>query len=54
VFAGAIVAETAVVLCFKLTKISFLWYNLIGCALVMLVAVAWQLGVRARPTPPSS
>ena len=40
VFAGALVAEAAVVACFQLTKISFLWYNLIGCALVMIVALA--------------
>ncbi|MBK7366625.1 MAG: sodium:solute symporter [Candidatus Eisenbacteria bacterium] len=38
VFAGAIVAEAVVVACFTSTKISFLWYNLIGCALVMIVA----------------
>jgi SSS family transporter len=42
VFAGAIVAEVAVIACFKLTGISFLWYNLIGCALVMLGALALQ------------
>ncbi|MBI5169689.1 MAG: sodium:solute symporter [Candidatus Eisenbacteria bacterium] len=40
VFAGAIVAEAVVVACFTSTKISFLWYNLIGCALVMIVATA--------------
>src|SRR5439155_1374494 len=40
VFVGALVAEAAVVACFKLTSISFLWYNLIGCALVMLLSLA--------------
>ncbi len=40
VFAGALVAEAVVVACFTSTKISFLWYNLIGCALVMIVATA--------------
>ena len=51
VFAGAIVAEVAVIACFKLTGISFLWYNLIGCALVMVTALALQPLVRrgARP-----
>lgn len=36
VFLGAIVAEVAVVWCFVATEISFLWYNVIGCLLVML------------------
>ncbi len=43
VFAGAIVAEFAVVLCFAFTKISFLWYNLIGCVAVILLALAITL-----------
>jgi len=53
VFTGAIVAEAVVIACFKLTAISFLWYNLIGCMLVMMVALALQalLGPRARPDP---
>jgi len=50
VFVGAVVAEAAVIACFATTKIGFLWYNLIGCALVVLVA----LGVAAvtRTSPP--
>ena len=40
VFIGALVAEAAVIACFRLTHISFLWYNLVGCAVVMLVALA--------------
>jgi SSS family transporter len=40
VFVGALVAEAAVIACFRLTHISFLWYNLVGCAVVMLVALA--------------
>jgi Na+/proline symporter len=53
VFAGAIVAEVAVIACFKLTGISFLWYNLIGCALVMATALALQpfVGRGARRQP---
>jgi Na+/proline symporter len=42
VFCGAFVAELAVIACFKLTGISFLWYNLIGCVLVMATALALQ------------
>jgi Na+/proline symporter len=40
VFVAALAAEMAVIACFKLTAISFLWYNLIGCALVMVLALA--------------
>jgi hypothetical protein len=35
VFVAAIVAEITVLACFRFTGISFLWYNLIGCVLVM-------------------
>jgi hypothetical protein len=42
VFVAALVAEAMVIACFKLTHISFLWYNLIGCVLVMAVALALQ------------
>ena len=53
VFAAAIVAEVVVIACFRLTGISFLWYNLIGCAMVMVVALAVQAIVagsaRRRP-----
>jgi hypothetical protein len=40
VFVAALLAEAVVILCFKLTAIGFLWYNLIGCALVMAFALA--------------
>jgi SSS family transporter len=39
-FTGAVVAELVVLACFKLTNIGFLWYNLIGCAVVILVGLA--------------
>jgi Na+/proline symporter len=52
VFAGALVAQAVVVACFAFTKISFLWYNLIACALVvgigLALSFAWP-GGRARP-----
>nr|WP_275976226.1 sodium:solute symporter [Geothrix oryzisoli] len=38
-FYAALVAEAGVLLCFKFTAISFLWYNLIGCLAVM--GLAW-------------
>ncbi len=37
-FIAAIAAEAIVILCFVFTDISFLWYNLIGCMLVILLA----------------
>jgi Na+/proline symporter len=40
VFAGAVVAEAVVLLCFAFSRIGYLWYNLIGCAVVILVALA--------------
>ena len=45
VFLGALVAEATVIACFLATHISFLWYNLVGCAMVILVALtvsAWR------------
>ncbi|MBL7960432.1 sodium:solute symporter [bacterium] len=42
VFFAAVVAEIAVILCFLFTEISFLWYNVIGCVLVMLFSLAFQ------------
>ncbi|MCH8942607.1 MAG: sodium:solute symporter [Bacteroidetes bacterium] len=38
-FYGAIISEIIVVLCFIFTGISFLWYNVIGCLLVIILAV---------------
>jgi Na+/proline symporter len=42
VFAAAVVAEAAVIACFKLTSISFLWYNVIGCLMVVLLALLFE------------
>ena len=39
VFIGAIIAESAVVFMFYHFDIGFLWYNLIGCALVMCISI---------------
>jgi len=38
VFYAAFVAEAAVLYCFFFTDISFLWYNVVGCAGVVLVS----------------
>ena len=41
-FYAALAAETAVLACFFFTGISFLWYNVIGCALVVGLASLFQ------------
>jgi SSS family transporter len=49
VFVAALAAEAAVIACFRLTAISFLWYNVIGCLLVMGFALAFAPVLRQRP-----
>jgi uncharacterized sodium:solute symporter family permease YidK len=51
VFIAALIAEAIVIACFALTKISFLWYNLIGAVLVMAIALALNAVLRARREP---
>ncbi len=51
VFVAALVAEVAVLACFRFTAISFLWYNLIGCALVTVLSLALSAVWPARRTP---
>jgi uncharacterized membrane protein len=50
VFAAAVVAEVAVIACFKLTSISFLWYNVIGCLIVVGLALLFEGLRRPRTT----
>ncbi|HEY6195213.1 MAG TPA: sodium:solute symporter, partial [Candidatus Eisenbacteria bacterium] len=40
VFVAALVGEAAVIACWRLTPLSFLWWNLIGCVLTVGVAAA--------------
>ena len=51
VFLAALVAEVAVIACFKLTGISFLWYNVIGCAIVVVVSGAEPASRRRASIP---
>jgi solute:Na+ symporter, SSS family len=48
-FYAALLAEVGVLLCFKFTSISFLWYNLIGC--VAVVGLAWGFSLFQPPSP---
>ncbi|QQS37742.1 MAG: sodium:solute symporter [Ignavibacteriales bacterium] len=38
-FISAIIAEVAVICCYYFTDISFLWYNVIGCSLVLILSL---------------
>jgi Na+/proline symporter len=38
-FYSAIIAETVVILCYLFTDIPYLWYNVIGCILLIILAV---------------
>jgi Na+/proline symporter len=39
VFISALIAEAAVISCFIFTPIPFLWFNLIGCLLVIVISI---------------
>ena len=39
-FCGMLAGEVAIFACFLFTRISFLWYNVIGCVVVIATAVA--------------
>ncbi|HEU4725039.1 MAG TPA: sodium:solute symporter [Candidatus Eisenbacteria bacterium] len=51
VFAAALVAEVAVVACFLFTKISFLWYNVVGCLGVVILALLLSAFQTKTPAP---
>jgi hypothetical protein len=38
-FIAALIAESAVLYCYFFTDIPFLWYNVIGCVMVIFIAV---------------
>lgn len=48
VFAAAVLAEAVVVALFVTTKISFLWYNVVGCLAVTCLSVVIQRGATLR------
>lgn len=41
-FSAAVIAEIAVLYCYLFTDIPFLWYNVIGCLLVVFLSVGFQ------------
>lgn len=50
VFAAAVVAEIVVVIAWSFNFSAFLWLNLIGCALVVLISVAIQIVMNRTTT----
>ena len=42
VFIAAILAEIGVIWCFRYTDLSYLWYNVVGCLLVMILSLLLQ------------
>jgi solute:Na+ symporter, SSS family len=47
VFIGALVAQTSVIVLFRTTDLGFLWFNVIGCAIVVGVSLVLELARRA-------
>jgi SSS family solute:Na+ symporter len=49
VFVAALISEALVIACFEFTDIGFLWYNVIGCALVAALSGLFELLRPQRP-----
>jgi Na+/proline symporter len=50
VLVGALVAQATVIALFFASDLGFLWYNVVGCGVVVLVSTVLQgLGVSSRP-----
>lgn len=52
VFIAAVIAECVVIVCYNFTEISFLWYNVIGCLLVMILATLIQSTSKSKIANP--
>jgi SSS family solute:Na+ symporter len=46
VFYAAIAAEIVVFLCYLFTDIAFLWFNVIGCFVVIIISLLWHFIVK--------
>ena len=51
VFFGAVLAQTTVIALFLTTNIGYLWYNLIGCAAVLLFGWGLQATIFRTESP---
>lgn len=54
VFISLLLGQLLVILTFALTSIGFLWYNVIGCAAVVLLSLVLSLVLPGRASPPGS
>jgi Na+/proline symporter len=43
VFLAIVIAQVVVIVCFRYSTIGFLWYNVIGCAGVVALALGFQM-----------
>jgi Na+/proline symporter len=50
VFTGMLVGEAAILATASFTSVSFLWFNVIGCAVVMAVSLAISAAIPAAPS----
>lgn len=50
VLTGAVIGQVAVLLCFVYSDLGFLWFNLVGCAVVVAVATLVSPLLPQRPT----
>jgi SSS family solute:Na+ symporter len=53
-FFGMLVGETAVLLTYFYGNVSYLWFNAIGCVVVVITALAVSAVVSARPATPQT
>ena len=53
-FFAAIIAELVVIACFAFTEIPYLWYNVIGCVCLVILAYLLNPLLDARRTVPLS
>ncbi|MDL2717328.1 MAG: sodium:solute symporter, partial [Acidobacteriota bacterium] len=49
VFAGGILGLASVWACFAFTNLSYLWFNVVGCVVVIAVALALSLPISSTP-----
>ncbi len=47
-FWGVITGEAAIFGCWYFTNLAFLWYNVVGCVVVVLIGILMSLGERVR------
>jgi hypothetical protein len=53
-FVGALAGEAVVVWCFVFTEIAWLWYNVIGCVVVITVAATITIATRTSRDRPDT